>query len=389
MAIFGLAFLAGRQTIILTPYFIPMWLILLGSVLSTFASASAARSLIVVLKEVYLFTWFVAMTVLLSRMSKRHWRTVMLVWLGTVLLHGALIIAQLLSADVWRFVSDLGNQPVLHERYRPSGLFITPRAGNANKAAFFQLMGFVPLVVTARSRTLSLSLGALLTCSILATGSMGATVALSAGVVVGIMTVLLSSNNALHLFRALMHVVGTAAIAGALLLSSLDTSQQSHLRGIILDRADKSSSGRLALWQRGLGVLIQRDGPLIAGVGPESFRVIDGRGNQLHNDFLAFVVERGVFGGLGFILLIAIACWRAFSLLPRSGAPESQLGVRSAVFLAATASIAVESLTHQVFHSRELWVVLATQEALVYQSTYSRRPRSEIDISVLPKEPVE
>jgi hypothetical protein len=374
MAIFWLSFAAGRQTIMLTPYLIPMWLILVGSVISTFASPSASRSLIVLIKEVYLFAWFLTMTMMLSRLSPRKLRLVMLVWLATVILHGALIIAQFLSPDLWRFVSHLGNQPVAHDQYRPSGLFITPKAGNANKAAFFQLMGFVPLVLTSRSNAISLLLAAILSCSILATGSMGATIALSVGVVVGVTTILVLSQNALLLLRVLTKVAAAAAIVVAVLFSSLDESNQSHLKGIIFNRAEKSSGGRFALWQRGLGVLVRRDGPLIAGVGPENFRVVDGKGNQLHNDLLAFVVERGLIGGVGLVLLGGVALSRSLWLLRMPGTLGERLGVRSIVFLASMVTIAFESLTHQVFHSRELWLVLAAQEAFVNHSRYLHVP---------------
>ena len=37
------------------------------------------------------------------------------------------------------------------------------------------------------------------------------------------------------------------------------------------------------------------------------------------------------------------------------------------VFLAMLIATIVESLTHQVFHTRELWLVLAVQEAVLYK----------------------
>ena len=117
-----------------------------------------------------------------------------------------------------------------------------------------------------------------------------------------------------------------------------------------------------------MGVAFAHDEPLIAGVGPENFREVDGRGNQLHNDLLAFLVERGLLGGFGLVMLGALAFWRSIALLRISGPFGEQVGLRSIVFLATMVSVLVESLTHQVFHSRELWLVLATQEAFVYQS---------------------
>jgi len=34
-------------------------------------------------------------------------------------------------------------------------------------------------------------------------------------------------------------------------------------------------------------------------------------------------------------------------------------------------AVLVESLTHQIFHARELWLVLAVQEAFLYQARSS------------------
>ncbi len=323
------------------------------------------------------------MTVMLSRLSHRHIRLVLVVWMLTAVLHGALIIGEFLSDDLWRFVSNLGNQPVVHDNYRPAGFLITPFAGNANKAALFQLMGFVPLVLIGRSTAITLSLAAVLFCSILATGSMGATIALGLGVVVGITTVTILSRNVLLVLRSLMQVLAALLIAAALVYCSLNEANQNHLEGIIFDRAEKSSGGRFDLWQRGLGVLVQRDDPLIAGVGPENFRVVDGRGNQLHNDLLAFIVERGMLGAIGLVMLGGIAFWRAASLLRPQGPIGEWLGLRSVIFLATMFTIAFESLTHQVFHSRELWLVLATQEAFINKSRYwqatSEEPRQRVE----------
>jgi hypothetical protein len=370
MVVFSLLFIGGRQTILVTPYVIPIWLILLGSLISTFAATSASRSLLVVLKEGYLFAWFFTMTVLMARLGVRPMRWLMWAWLATALLHGGLIIGQLLSSDLWRFCLRLGNQMVEHSHYRPSGLFITASAGNANKAAFFQLLGFVPLLYVSRSQVLTVLFGTALTCSILATGSMGATVALMAGVIVGVIAALLLAKDVLVPLRTLLGAAVAAIVVGAVVWTALDDANRRHVEGIIFDRAEKSSGGRMALWQRGVRVLVQRDDPLLAGVGPENFRVLDGRGNQLHNDLLAFVVERGTVGGIGLIVLGGMAFWRASLLLPWRGANRGEGSLRSVVFLAAMAAVAVESLTHQVFHSRELWVLLAAQEGLVYQSRF-------------------
>ena len=82
LTIFWLFFILGRQTIIAnSSYAVAMSIILVASLASTFAAPNPMGSLIVVLKEIYLFVWFVTMTTLLARLSDGDLRLVMFVWL--------------------------------------------------------------------------------------------------------------------------------------------------------------------------------------------------------------------------------------------------------------------------------------------------------------------
>jgi hypothetical protein len=57
------------------------------------------------------------------------------------------------------------------------------------------------------------------------------------------------------------------------------------------------------------------------------------------------------------------------------------------VFIAALMAILVESLTHQIFHTREMWLVLALLEAVLYKmitSEYGIEPVTETMPEPLP-----
>jgi len=148
---------------------------------------------------------------------------------------------------------------------------------------------------------------------------------------------------------------------------SNNRSYQDHFESLIVGRADRSSEGRFYLWERGLEVLLDRN--VFTGVGPENFRVVDEQAKQLHNDLLAFGVERGLLGALGLVILGAIAVSRAFYMLQMHRKYPQRAGLVVVVFMAAIAAMLVASLTHQVFHSRELWLVLASQEAMFFKMT--------------------
>jgi O-antigen ligase len=146
---------------------------------------------------------------------------------------------------------------------------------------------------------------------------------------------------------------------------SLNPRYKTHFERIIVGRFDKSSGSRFNLWQRGIGVLMDHSA-IFWGVGPENFRVLDPAqtDNQLHNDTLAFLVERGLIGLLGLALFAGIALRRAFSLLWMVAREPERYRLEVVVFLGAIVAVMIESLTHQVFRTRELWLMLALQEAI-------------------------
>lgn len=367
LPILWLSFVRGHHVINMS-YTVAMWVILLASFASTFAAPEPSNSLVVILKEVYAYVWFVTLIAVLSRLNARDFRRILVVWTGIVFLHGFVIVAQFLSPDFWQLAARLAEKSAEFDIYRPAGLFV-----NANSAAFFQLLGFVPLVLVSPSKKVAMILGLLLLPTMLLTGSMGAVVALTAGLTVAIIAVSLSGHLALVIKTFAQLAVIMSLLAGLLfLIVSQNQRYQDHFERILFGRSERSSEGRFDLWQRGFDAYLDND-VFLWGVGPENFREVDVKmtDNQLHNDFLAFSVERGLLGTLGLALFATIAVSRAaYMLLIRNKYPDrAQLAV--VVFLAAIIAALVESLTHQVFHFRELWLVLAFQEAMLFKMTTS------------------
>lgn len=374
LIIFWSAFLFGRQAFfrLSTGYWVGIWLILFASIASTFAAVDRIGSGVVVFKEVYLFVCFITLTTLLTRIRTSEFRLVMWVWLATTVLHGTLILAEFVFPELFRFISGTFGHSVSYDTYRPSGLYISSKAGNANKAAVFQLLGFVPLVLARPSRFVSTALGILLLLSILATGSMGTTLAFAIGCFAAILAIVVTGKH----FVLMMKLAVRSAIAVAVLVAILfvvvreNPAYQSRFESIIVGRASKSSEGRFTLWQRGLETLQASDN-LVFGIGPENFRDVDFLEKQLHNELLAFAVERGLLGALGLVLLAVVAVSRSVLLL-RIGCSNPDVGLSSVVFLGVFASVLFVSLTHQVFHAREIWFVLAAQEGML--AHYHRAP---------------
>lgn len=362
-------YLMGRHRMINLTYAIPMWLVMISSLLSTFASPVASNSLIVILKEIYLFAWFTVITVFLSMLDARDLRRVLYVWSIVAVLHGLLILAQFFSPDIWRFTNSLGGNSVEHAIYRPAGLFICDHAGCANKAAFFQLLGFAPLFLTGFSKRTTLIFGVLMFSSMLATGSMGATLALISGAIAAVIVTAAFKKSLLIIFKYFLRFVSAGVLLAGVfyIVISQNPQYSDHFESIILGRFDKSSGSRFNLWQRGIYVLLEHNS-VLWGVGPENFRVLDPAqtDNQLHNDTLAFLVERGLIGLLGLGLFAGIGLRRALTIVQLSYKTPGRTRLELVVFLAMIVAAMIESLTHQIFRTRELWLVLAVQEAIYF-----------------------
>lgn len=370
LPVLWLSFIFGRHARISLPYTVAMLLILLGSFVSTFAAQHPLRSLIVILKEIYLFVWFVTVAVLFSRLHANDLRRIMLVWSGAVILHGLLIIAQFLSPDVWQMTAGLVGKPAAFVYYRPSGLFMSQDAGDANKAALFQLLGFAPLLLSNHSRRTAMVLALVLVCSILATGSMGTTVALTTGLITAIIATSVFGQRGVLFNRHFVQLIILLLFFGGGLVFVLNQNQdrQTHFENILVGRSERSAEGRFDLWERGRDVFLDRKA-FFLGVGPGNFREVDGMDKQLHNDVLAFTVERGLFTTLALVLFAGVMVSRGVALLKLHSKYPQRVGIEVVVFLATFVAILAASLTHQIFHIRELWSVLALQEAMFFRFT--------------------
>ncbi len=350
-------------------YLLPMWLVLLSSFLSSFSAPSAMNSLVVILKESYLFLWFMVLAVLLPRLAPRQLRLVLSVWALVAALHGLLMVAQFISPELWRLTNELGGVTARMEGYRAAGLFICGKAGCANKAAYFQIVAFVPLLLSGFSRRVKVLLGLAIFTGLLTSGSMAATAAFFIGMAVTVLAAAVASNQLGLLFRFSFQAMVAGVLLAGLFYGAARANPRyaEHIERILIGRFDRSSGGRLSLWSRGIDALVEHNA-FLWGVGPENFRVVDAAqtDNQLHNDTLAFLVERGLIGVLGLGLFAFIPARRALFALRHAGrSPLARYEL--AVFLGFLAATVVESITHQLFRTRELWLALAVLEAVYLQ----------------------
>lgn len=345
------------------PLALGMWLIFLGSLIATLFALSPYASIIVIAKEIYLYVWFVTVTVVLASLETKIVRRVLLAWTAVAVLHGILLVAEFVFPNFyWFMLSVLRTIGNVDSRYvgRVGGLFEDPVW-----AALFQLMGFVPLLLAGLRREWSLLLGMILLLSILATASLGALSALVGASAVAVFVLLLMGGH----MKFLVWLATVLAVAAGLFLIILSQSPdlRASLEHLTTDRAAHTADERLGLWSGGTEALFSPKS--ILGVGPNNYR--DFLENKtLHNDILEFGVERGLIGLLGLILLTGEAWYNAVKVLLneiKSGDSARPSGV---IFLAMLFAVLLESNAHQIFHFRTVWLGLAVLEAAYLRITF-------------------
>jgi hypothetical protein len=352
------------------PFALGMWLILLGSFLGTFFSFNPLASFIFMTKEIYLYVWFVTVVAVFASLEPGLVRRVLLVWVAVAVLHGVLMVAEFVSPNFYGFMNTiLASVGNVDHRYigRSSGLFENPIT-----AAFFQLMGFVPVLMVGLRRELSLLLGVVLLLGILAAASLGSLAGLLGASVVAVIALLLMGGH-LKFLAWLAAVVTFAAVLFYFTIRQYPDIQ-ARLEHLTTERAEHTADERLGLWGSGTEVLFSPKS--ILGVGPNNYR--DFLENKtLHNDTLEFGVERGVIGLLGLVLLTGEAWNSAVKILlnqTKSGDAAQPNGV---IFLAMLTSALLVSNANQIFHFRVLWLGLALLEAthsrMIFSSTEAAR----------------
>ena len=337
------------------PYILGMWFILLGSFIGTFFSFDPIASFIFLAKEIYLYFWFVTVTLVLTSLEPTVMRRVVLAWATVVVLHGMLLVAEFISPEFYGYIisilDKIGNVDV---RYlgRPAGLFENPVW-----AALFQLMGFVPLLLADFRRELTLLLGIVLLLSILATASLGALSALLGALAIAVLLLLLMGGH----MKFLIWLATVAILAAVLFVFTIIQSPDvlARLEHLTTDRAAHTAGERLDLWGSGAEILFSPKS--ILGVGPSNYRDFF-ENKTLHNDFLEFGVERGVIGLLGLAIFTGEAWNNAAKVLLSQIKSGSMTRPNGVIFIAMLFGILLESNAHQIFHFRSIWLALALLE---------------------------
>lgn len=337
------------------PYAVPVAVTMAAGAIAAMAGPLPGLGLLELAQDLLLFTWCAAL-VNVAR-TPGSLRALVVAWSWSSIAWAAVLIV----AYATGITALSGVTPRL-------GVRASLLSGDPNLAATYFFLSIMVVAAARSPRHPLLRLGGygLLLGALALTFSNGGALALGTAVAV---------TAAIALGRRLgaTPVVAMAALVlmlGLVAWSSIDVegvrlaareSGQSLLRDSI-GRSDQSVAERQKLIEEA-GVLFQ-DGGLL-GWGPRATKGVlaiqqAGYINEAHNDYIAAVVERGLLGGIGLLLLVGAVALRSRALLRGRALPAFAAALpRSAPLLGAAAGLAVFATNEQVLHFRQVWALLA------------------------------
>ena len=245
--------------------------------------------------------------------------------------------------------------------------------GEQNAAGLWFALSLLVILAARRPRRWRWRVPALgaVSLGLLLTGSLGATSGLFAGLAVALVLQVRARrgpDTAIAFSFALLLLLGSVGLLAQQgeLIEPASQSPNPLIRNSI-GRGSDSESERIIVNQQTFG-LFQTSGFL--GRGPvtteHTLRQQEAAyPHEAHNDWVAAMVERGVLGFAGILLLtlelvlLALTIWNP-SRLKR---PFAEALPAPAYLVAGLVAVAVYSLTHEVLHERPLWTLFGVVAA--------------------------
>jgi hypothetical protein len=366
----GTAVLWQARAPIRIPLGLSYTLVLVGGLLGMAQSIAPGQAGIALAIDLYIFAWFVVLLNCLLLDGKPLLRLAMKAWVVTAVAVGALGVLSLVLGSE-RMPSIMGY--LVTDRFdRYYGTFRDPNMAGA----YLVISIFVLWASPWPSRKLSkVALTTPLLLATFATQSNTALFALAGGTVVSVLVGFVRSRAAWFSasVRILAVVVVVVALAPALFLESpVDAARSvgdTELFHGSLGRFDSSLAGRVGRIQESLRLF----GPqLLLGIGPsttnETLLARDAPiQGEMHDDYVAALVERGIVGAIGVLMLFGVAVVAALTIPDPEGLRAEGWSVNPVV--GAVTAVMITGLSLETLHFRHVWLVFALVFALALRDT--------------------
>jgi O-antigen ligase len=372
------ASVAVRRRPITVPFLLPVFLMSVGSLIATLNALSPSDAYLAMAQDLYLFAWFIMLVNLLR--DGRDLTTFRVMWMWTanaIALYGIFV------------VMTQGHSHLL-DLLRPRGARAISTFYDPNMCANYLVLSLWIVFGLGEEIGRLVRWGSigLLLLGIVATKSNGGFTALGVGFGVWLLARAWTTRISPAGLAALA-LLGASLVLGGLWVVRGMGVGEAQLGQVAenssLGRSGHSSEGRFQIW----GQLLKRYARTPAGIGPgnsqnvplsaeERERPHSYMSKEAHNDYLAYLIERGPLALLG-LLLLKVGAFRRVILWWRRRQRQGYVtgGVLVASSLAAMSSMAVHSLTLETLHFRHEWLFLAMVCALDGMVFRARRVERE------------
>ena len=333
------------------PYVWPVWLLAVAGIIASLLGPTPLHGTLAVVQDLFLLIWCAAI-VNVCRTSSA--------------------LSAVLGTWAWSAIGWSG--VLLVQAARGSDLTRTALTfGNPNLAASYLLVSLMVVVACGRPRRRGLRVAAcvLIVGAILATGSLAGLVGLVvAGLSLTLLTIVRRAGIVPAVGAALCLVIAVGLVAGWMARTNVLGEAASSPNVLIrhsVGRADESSQHRDSLYQEEFGLFWNGS---IWGIGPGATEELLGQGQstqtkEAHNDYIAVLVERGVLGAVGLVVLFGALFMRAKPIsTERLDAGFAAVVPVPAAIPAALLALAATAMFHEVLHFRHVWALFGIVGAL-------------------------
>ena len=322
------------------PLTVPLYIYLLGSVIGMLNSSVLLYNSYTLGQDLYLYVWFVLLCMLLS--TERRVTILILAWI-------AILLVVLSTEGFWI----AGGESRLEFTFR-----------NPNRASAWLALTLFLVLHPVVPWALKAVLAFLVYQAVAGTGSAAGSI----GVVLGAFAfawglVYVRSPRIMRPF------LSAAVVVIGLLVALINPLANESLPAVLGEvapaaapRIERSAGTRQVIWSKGLDSF--KEHPM--GIGPASFagQVNTGLGSdgmiELHSDFVATLVERGVIGFVGYLLILLSVVIQVFrNLNLASLTTDRRDGVWAAALAGACTVYLFYSATHEAMHHDTFWLLLA------------------------------
>jgi O-antigen ligase len=337
------------------PYFIPVSLMVAAGAASGLVGLLPSTSLLALADDILLFAWCTTVVNVLSSPRAMRWALVAWSWSG-IFWAGVVIVAWLghiaalegLQATEGNRVLFTFGDPNYASTYWDATIFVVYAARTPSKR-WVRIIGYIMLV-----------------WALALTESNGGALALGAGLFFLLLVKAYRKRGLVGTVAAALAI--SLAVGGfftAFPLSSIRQSAAASNQPLLVNSIGRSAQSS---YERGVLIIETKqlyelsDGAL--GLGPAATKPLLTRwefpyANEAHDDYLAVLVERGVVGLLGLLLLFGSAVYRAAPTIRRPLSARFAAAVPvPAGLVAGLLALSVNSFYEEILHFRFLWALL-------------------------------